>query len=76
MSEAVSDWIDCNDRLPTPGEAVLAFSPNFQPVGHAVLRMWRADGPPWWADLTGRRVGFVSHWMPLPAPPPRPEWAP
>ena len=60
-----NEWVSVEERLPEPGERVLAAKGTF--VGEAYLASngaWmRHDGFPWEVDA----------WMPLPAPPEKEE---
>jgi hypothetical protein len=72
MAEWERRWIPVTERMPTPGEDVLAFTHNYGPVVASTdtAGTWRAthkdyeSGEPYLRD-----AGTVSHWMPLPAPP-------
>ena len=65
-----NEWVSVEERLPEPGERVLATDGIF--VGEAYrssANSWfRHTGFPWRDGVTGRTVRF---WMPIPAPPDR-----
>ena len=67
-----NEWVSVEERLPEPGERVLATDGIF--VGEAYrssANSWfRHTGFPWRDGVTGRTVRF---WMPLPAPPTKEE---
>lgn len=65
-ADAAPVWISVKDRLPNPGERVLATDGAF--VGTAFTRAngWmRYEGIDWQVISSSR----VTHWMPLPEPP-------
>ena len=55
------DWIPVGDRLPEPGQRVIATVRSY--VGEA----WHVDGS--WSIGKLGRVDGVTHWMPLPVAP-------
>jgi len=57
-------WISVEDELPEVGVAVLTITPRgTQRVGYYEDGWWLAN----YIDLV--RMGSITHWMPLPAPP-------
>lgn len=67
------DWIDVRDRMPEPGQFVLAHGPACAGwVGGpntAVFRWYDGD---WWdanMDAEQCHSTLVTHWMPLPGAP-------
>jgi hypothetical protein len=60
---AALSWISVAERLPAPGDKVLAFDPAMP-----IIQTGRADADGRW-NCEG--LGFLTptHWMPLPEPP-------
>ena len=64
LADEHSRWISVEDELPEVCVAVLTTTPHgTQRVGFYEDGWWLANSP----DLV--RMGSITHWMPLPAPP-------
>ena len=69
-------WIAVTDRLPTTETLVLVATDT---DGYVMPAHWlRRHGEGYWhhylyPDTMQVHVARVTHWMPMPAPPPRPE---
>lgn len=69
----MSDWISVKDRMPPKAAR---FQEYIVYVGKAVTVAWLdSDNGEWLWVTDPERVfdGEVTHWMPLPEPPPEPE---
>lgn len=65
-----NEWVSVEDRLPTPGERVIATDEQFVGEGYidSCCRWYRYGGFEWrFFDIERD----VTHWMPLPEPPER-----
>lgn len=63
-----NEWVSVEDRLPTPGERVIATDGQFVGEGYldSCCRWFRYGGFEWrFFDIERD----VTHWMPLPEPP-------
>lgn len=63
-----NEWVSVEDRLPTPGERVIATDEQFVGEGYidSCCRWYRYGGFEWrFFDIERD----VTHWMPLPEPP-------
>jgi hypothetical protein len=68
VSELMPRWIPVTERLPDEGVEVLWYS------SHDRFARWatgKRDGGlvDWGGDLESEIEGWLTHWMPLPAPP-------
>lgn len=57
-------WISVRERVPREEELMLLHDGQFPYVGYLYCGKWNAAGK--WTDYR-----MISHWMPLPAPPPK-----
>jgi hypothetical protein len=59
-------WISADDRLPPNDEYVACLTMSGRPIAA------RRDAAGWWTVFctTPYSVATITHWMPLPAPPP------
>jgi hypothetical protein len=64
-------WIDIKQRLPEPGQFVLAFGDVCQGwVNGPAIAVFRWYCSEWWdANMDAEMSGAPTHWMPLPEPP-------
>ena len=79
----MSGWIACSERLPDfevdgrEGRGCLVYGPGlYEERGYLLARLGRPSrgGPPRWrgpdVESWGVDQGVVTHWQPLPSPPP------
>ncbi len=67
-------WIKTTDRLPDCETWVLLFLVTNNPAGSGIVKGQRSsfhEGQ-FWGDDMYRPMAWISHWMPLPEPPPKP----
>ncbi len=65
----MSEWIRCEDRIPTDGQMCVIYIPAF-PVFKKRIRMGEYDGNEgaFWIERQWWRSGEVTHWAGLEVP--------
>jgi hypothetical protein len=61
----MNNWIDCNERLPEPGEFVLACNADGGHILDCYIIARVTDGYVW-SDVDYYDVSGITHWQPLP----------
>jgi hypothetical protein len=64
----MSEWIDVKQELPPDDRYVLVWQSFFTPRV-SMARYWGEDLGWHMSAVTGSVNAYVTHWMPLPAPP-------
>ena len=64
------DWTHTKDGLPEPDVEVLTYSHQYAEYVVASIMLLHDDGRPYWSADGSPELKTVSHWAPLPDPPP------
>ena len=65
----MSNWINCDEQMPESGKAVLCYA--HKDNGIRTVGYYSPRDMAWFIDSLGRVArSAISHWMPLPEPPP------
>lgn len=64
-------WINVKDKLPKDDKKVLVISSGFRirPGDEIMMARCNRYNKGWWRDGIMQQLHYVTHWMPLPAPP-------
>ena len=65
--EAAQQWISVDERLPEPGDIVLACLPDYEEL--VIVNKWPKRQATSRVGSSWHESSRVTHWMPLPPPP-------